>query len=76
MRFGFIESEKANHRVRMMCRVLQVSPSGYYAFVHRSPSHGEQGDAKLKLCVQTVHTTSRGTYGRELAQKALSANDG
>jgi putative transposase len=75
MRFGFMESEKANHRVRVMCRVLQVSPSGYYAFVHRSPSHREQEDAKLKLCIQTVHTTSRGTYGRERVRRQLVSDD-
>ena len=28
--FRFIDAEKANHPVRMMCRLLKVSPSGFY----------------------------------------------
>ncbi len=30
MRFEFVHAEKANHSVRTLCRVLRVSPSGYY----------------------------------------------
>ena len=30
MRFAFIHAEKAHHSVRTLCRVLQVSKSGYY----------------------------------------------
>ena len=32
MRFAFIETEKACYPVALMCRVLQVSRSGYYAW--------------------------------------------
>ena len=38
MRFAFIDAEKAHHSVRTLCRVLQVSPSGYYASLRRGPS--------------------------------------
>ena len=31
MRFACVHAEKANHAVQCLCRVLQVSPSGYYA---------------------------------------------
>jgi len=48
MRFEFINAEKANHPVRVMCRVLQVSPSGSYAHIGRAPSHRQSEDAKLK----------------------------
>ena len=75
MRFEFIESEKANYPVRMMCRVLQVSPSGYYAYVHRGPSERQRVDAKLRVCIQAIHTTSDGTYGRQRVQKKLVHDD-
>ena len=32
MRFSFVDGEKANHSVPMLCRVLRVSKSGYYAW--------------------------------------------
>ena len=56
MRFEFINAEKANHPVRVMCRVLQVSPSGYYAHIDRAPSHRQSEDAKLKPHIQAAHT--------------------
>ena len=31
MRFACVHAEKANHAVQCLCRVLQVSPSGYHA---------------------------------------------
>jgi putative transposase len=31
MRFRFIEDHREEHPARLMCRVLGVSPSGYYA---------------------------------------------
>ena len=32
MKFAFVEREKANHAIAMLCRVLGVSSSGYYAW--------------------------------------------
>lgn len=75
MRFAFIESEKANYPVRTMCRVLRVSPSGYYAYVHRGPSERQTVDAKLRLCIQAIHAASDGTYGRQRVQKKLVHDD-
>jgi len=31
VRYRFVEREKANHAIVMLCRVLKVSISGYYA---------------------------------------------
>ena len=41
MRFLFVSAEKANYPVTMLCRVLEVSRAGYYAFEGRGPSKRE-----------------------------------
>ncbi len=46
-----------------MCRVLGVSPSGYYAWRTRSPSARTVADAVLGDRIEAIHTRSRGTYG-------------
>lgn len=47
-----------------MCRVLGVSPSGYYAWLKRSPSALAERDAALRAQIEQIHRRSRGTYGR------------
>jgi putative transposase len=46
-----------------MCRVLGVSPSGYYAWRYRKPSAHARKDAELSEKIRSYHETSRGTYG-------------
>ncbi len=55
--------EKANHTVVMLCRVLDVSPSGYYAWRVRVPSAHAQQDQVLTAHIQAFHQQSRQTYG-------------
>lgn len=47
----------------LMCRQLNVSRSGYYAFRNRKPSRRAQEDATLVQQIKVVHEESRGTYG-------------
>ena len=61
--FGFIEAEKANHAVGTMCRVLEVSRSGYYAWSVRPPSARTVANAALVDEIRRVHAESDGTYG-------------
>lgn len=46
-----------------MCRVLEVSPSGYCAWRSRKRSTRKSEDEKLQLRVKAIHTVSRQTYG-------------
>jgi putative transposase len=75
MRFMFIHAEKENHPVRLMCRVLQVSPSGYYMHIHREPSQRKREDVKLKMHIRAIHVHSRGTYGRSRVRRQLNAEN-
>ena len=49
----------------MMCRLLEVSRSGYYASLSRvRPTQREKADADLVDEIRRIHEDSRGTYGR------------
>jgi putative transposase len=55
----------------MMCRVLGVSPSGYWAWAGRSARPRPAADAALAEAVRAVHEASRGTYGAPRVHAAL-----
>ena len=63
MRFAFIDAEKALYPVRLMCRVLQVAASGYYAWRQRGPSERSQQDAALGARLVALHREHREVYG-------------
>jgi putative transposase len=62
-RFRFIAAERAWSPVVRLCRVLGVSPSGFYAWSQRKPSARAVANAALIERIRTVHERSRGTYG-------------
>jgi len=71
VKFAFIQAQKAQFPVEMMCNHLGVSRSGYYAFCHRRPSARRQQDQQLSAKIQAIHQHSRGTYGRPRVHAAL-----
>jgi putative transposase len=58
-----MSEHQAEHRIRVMCRVLGVSASGYYAWEEREPSAREVANTKLLERIRTLHAKSRQTYG-------------
>ena len=71
--YEFVEREKANHSVAALCRVLGVSPSGYWAWRKREPSARVQADEQLTRRIMTIHQASRCTYGAPRVQAELAA---
>ena len=63
MRFGFIQAERANHRVSLLCRVLNVSRQGFYAWLGRKPCERQVRDSELAHDVRRVFEASKGRYG-------------
>lgn len=74
MTFEFILAEKAHHAIRTMCQVLDVSPSGYYAWRGR-PLFTPRGGANraLRAKIRAIHAESRGRYGSPRVHAALQA---
>ena len=58
-----MRAHQADYPVRTLCRVLGVSPSGYYAWRNREPSARRRADGELQAKIETIHRHSRSTYG-------------
>lgn len=63
MKYTFIAAHREAFRVKLMCRVLGVKRSGYYAWRKRKPSSRAQDNAALLTLIQNEHEQSRKTYG-------------
>jgi putative transposase len=61
------------HRIATMCRVLGVSPGGYYARQKRVPSARARADAELHGRITEIHRHSRATYGAPRIHAELRA---
>jgi putative transposase len=61
--YQFVDAEKATFPIVTMCRVLGVSPSGYWAWAKRPPSGRAIANAALTADIHRIHERSRGTYG-------------
>ena len=58
-----MNANQAAFPVRQLCRVLKVSPSGYYAWRERAPSRRALDDAVLSERIRAIHAASDATYG-------------
>jgi putative transposase len=63
MRFAFILAERACWPVAVMCAVLKVSASGFYAWLRSVPSARAKKDERLKVLIAESFARSRQTYG-------------
>lgn len=66
-----ISDDQETYAVETMCRALDVSVSGYYAWRTRTPSQHELDDAKLLAEIRIIHQASRGLYGSPRIHAAL-----
>jgi len=76
VRFCFVQAEKAHYPVRLLCRCLEVSRSGFYAWTKRKLSDRAREDVQIGAQVTAAHAASRRTYGsprvlRDLREKGL-----
>jgi len=71
--FAFIEQHTRTWPVRLMCRVLEVSPSGYYGWRSRPESARSASNRQLLDDVRRIHARHHGRYGSPRVHATLRA---
>src|SRR5690606_1481925 len=73
--YELVNANQAKFPVRRMCRVLQVSASGYYDWLSRRPSRRALENSVLLEQIRDIHTESDGTYGMPRVRAELADRD-
>jgi len=73
VRYRFVREHVQQFPIAVLCRVLRVSPSGYYAWRRRGESSRARANRDLTVRVRKVVADSRGTYGRRRVHAQLRA---
>ncbi len=74
MRYIFIRDHREVFPVGVMCRVLEVGRSGFYAWLKRPESLRSRENRRYLVEVKAVHKKSRKTYGSPRIHADLKAN--
>jgi len=74
--FRFIAAERAVHSIKTMCRVLDVSRSGFHAWARREPSARALEDERLTGRIREIHRANRRVYGSPRIHAELALGDG
>ena len=80
-RYRFIEAEKHQHAVSLLCRVLEVSRAAYYRWKASPVSDRAAANLVLLRKIRKAHTESDGKYGSpricaELQEQGVRASRG
>ena len=75
MKYAWIHEHRDSLPVIGMCRALQVSPSGYYAWIDRDLSPRARRHEQIRRAVQEVHAASHGVYGSQKIARELRQRD-
>jgi putative transposase len=71
VKYQFIEQQRLEFAVRVLCEVLKVSENGFYEWRKRPPSLRQKEDDALTSELETVFEQSRQTYGSPRIHAAL-----
>lgn len=71
MKFAFVKEHRHRWPVRVICRVLKVARSGFYAWLKRKPSRRQLSQQKLIEKIKIVHHENRELYGSPRVHRAL-----
>ena len=75
MKYAWIQQHRDSFPIAQMCRVLEVSRSGYYQSLNRSPSPRAQRSDRIRQAVRQVHQESTEIYGSYKIADRLQKDD-
>jgi transposase InsO family protein len=73
MKYQFIQAEKAHDPIEVLCRVLHVARSGFYAWCRRRESARQRQNAWLLAHIRACYRASHGRYGSPRIYQDLRA---
>ena len=73
MRYACIDRCRDLYPIRLMCRLLDVAASGYYAWRRRPEPQREQRNRELLEKIRSIHAASKGVYGSPRVHAELLA---
>jgi putative transposase len=76
MRYAYVRDEAKDHPVEILCEIMEVSRSGYYAFCGRHQSTREKIDQRLMPMIEKIFHKNRKAYGyRRIANELKSSGE-
>jgi putative transposase len=75
VKHAWIHTHRDSFPVTLMCDVLHVSTSGYYASLERQPSPRAERSRRIRAAVRQVHAQSHGIYGSAKIVEELQRRD-
>jgi putative transposase len=75
VKHAWVREHRDSFSVALLCEVLGVSTSGYYAWAARKPSERAKRHERIRIAVAQVHAQSHGIYGSLKISQALAQHD-
>ena len=69
-----IQELRLKYQIQPLCRAMNVSASGYYAWASRPPCRRSQEEARLELEIRAAHRRTRETYGARRLHHELASH--
>lgn len=71
MKYACIQAHRGEFGLSLMCRALQVSRSGFYAWAKREPKSCTPEEQRLRVEIRSIHRKSGRTYGSPRVHQEL-----
>jgi putative transposase len=75
VKYAWITNHRDSFPIALLCDVLDVSTSGYYASIDRPPSPRAERSGRIRDAVRQAHAESHGIYGSRKVARKLAESD-
>jgi len=73
VKYACIQAHRGEFEISLMCRVLGVSRTGFYAAQRRGARQRQQADQRLRVEIRSIHRASKRRYGSPRVHQELKA---